>query len=527
MSVLGFLSRLLHSATRPARVVTRVVKAGYDAAKTTATNARHWANADGYSANLANDPYTRRTVAKRALYERQNNCYCAGLVTTITADKIGTGPRKVTKNTEISRKWHEWARKNKLVDTLRVLDETKTVKGEGFLLFGTNPALPENEPQLTLQLIEPERVQADYTASLTTSNTDGITLDRFGNPVSYRVLDEHPEEGYGGYGKATEVPARNVIHWFRPTRPEQARGISELTPAVPLFAQLRRYTLAVLTAAESAARICGIMYTDEPAGEDDGEEPTMYDQIPFPEGGALLSVAKGWKAEQMKAEQPTGTYKDFKGELICEIGRCIPAPFNVIAGNSSGYNFSSGRLDFLPYHRWQRIERASFEVVALDRVYAEWYEEAKRIPGYLPLHSATDAHGGWFFDGFASIDPENDAKTDTIRLENHTTNLTEIYANYGQDLREQLDIRAAELKLLEEKGLSKNNIDPNGVEKTALNGAQVTSMVTITTALATGQMPVESARAMLLAAFPGVDPETIDAIIDPFKGFKPENQNAA
>lgn len=523
MSVVGFLKNLLHNATRP---VARVMRASYDAAKTTVTNYRHWANADGYSANLANDPYTRRTIAKRALYERQNNCYCAGLVTTITADKIGTGPRRVTGNTEIAKKWHQWAKKRGVVDTLRVMDETKTVKGEGFLLFGTNPTLPEDEPQLVLQLIEPERVQGDYNTTVA-GNTDGITLDRFGNPVSYRVLDEHPEEGWGGLGKATEVPAKHVIHWFRPTRPEQARGISELTPAVPLFAQLRRYTLAVLMAAETAARICGIMYTDEVVGEDDPDEPEAYIPIPLPEGGALMSVAKGWKAEQMKAEQPTGTYKDFKGELICEIGRCVTAPFNVVAGNSSGYNFSSGRLDHIPYHRGLRIERMQLERIALDRIYDAWYEEGKRIPGYLPLHNATDAQGSWFFDGFASIDPENDAKTDTVRLENNTTNLTEIYANYGQDVVEQLTIRAKEIELLSSLGLAKQNTDPNGVEKTALNGAQVASMVTITTALATGQMPLESARAMLLAAFPGVDPETIDAIVNPFKGFKPEESNAS
>jgi len=35
--------------------------------------------------------------------------------------------------------------------------------------------------------------------------------------------------------------------------------------ALPLFAQLRRYTLAVLAAAEAAADFAGILYTDAPA----------------------------------------------------------------------------------------------------------------------------------------------------------------------------------------------------------------------------------------------------------------------
>ena len=41
-------------------------------------------------------------------------------------------------------------------------------------------------------------------------------------------------------------------------------------PALPLFAQLRRFTLAVLSAAETAADFAGILYTDAPAnGEAD------------------------------------------------------------------------------------------------------------------------------------------------------------------------------------------------------------------------------------------------------------------
>ena len=59
----------------------------------------------------------------------------------------------------------------------------------------------------------------------------------------------------------------------------------------------------------------------------------------------LLTMPEGWDATQFKPEQPTSSYKEFKGEILNEMGRCLNAPFNVIAGNSSGYNYSSGRLD--------------------------------------------------------------------------------------------------------------------------------------------------------------------------------------
>ena len=70
------------------------------------------------------------------------------------------------------------------------------------------------------------------------------------------------------------VPAESVVHWFRADRPGQARGIPDIMPALPLFAQLRRFTLAVIAAAETAADFAGILYTDAPAnGEADAAEP--------------------------------------------------------------------------------------------------------------------------------------------------------------------------------------------------------------------------------------------------------------
>ena len=50
--------------------------------------------------------------------------------------------------------------------------------------------------------------------------------------------------------------------------------INDITPALPLFAQLRRFTLAVLAAAETAADFAGVLQTDAPPnGEaEDGDQ---------------------------------------------------------------------------------------------------------------------------------------------------------------------------------------------------------------------------------------------------------------
>ena len=71
----------------------RPISARYDAASTNNDNRRHWAGADGLSANAANSAEVRRILRNCARYEVANNSYARGIVLTLANDVIGTGPR--------------------------------------------------------------------------------------------------------------------------------------------------------------------------------------------------------------------------------------------------------------------------------------------------------------------------------------------------------------------------------------------------------------------------------------------------
>ncbi len=74
---------------------------------------------------------------------------------------------------------------------------------------------------------------------------------------------EHPgDDAFSLTENYDTIDASSILHYFRSDRPGQIRGIPDITPALPLFAQLRRFTLAVLAAAETAADFAGILYTD-------------------------------------------------------------------------------------------------------------------------------------------------------------------------------------------------------------------------------------------------------------------------
>jgi capsid protein len=330
--VLGWLAKAFSSKRRPSVLgrAVRLVRGRYDAATTNADNRRHWANADGLSANAANSPEVRRVLRNRARYEVANNSYARGIVLTLAHDVVGTGPRlqlltsDSDANNGIERQFMGWAKAVGLAEKLRTMRMARAEDGEAFAMFTSNPRL-STPVQLDLKLVEADQVATPDLRPLVPGAVDGIVFDDAGNPVEYHLLKQHPGEQLRGPSRDYDrLPAEAVIHWFRADRPGQARGVPDIMPALPLFAQLRRFTLAVLAAAETAADFAGILYTDAPAnGEADSAEP--FEPIEL-EKRALLTMPGGWKMSQLEAEQPATTYAEFKREILNEIARCLNMP---------------------------------------------------------------------------------------------------------------------------------------------------------------------------------------------------------
>ena len=450
------------------RHALRVVRARYDAATNADDNRRHWANADGLSANAANSPEVRRVLRNRARYEVANNSYARGIVLTLANDVVGTGPRlqlltdDSEANARIEKAFMQWAKAIGLAEKLRTMRMARAEDGEAFAIFTSNERLP-GDVKLDLKLIEADQVTTPDLTSPRPGTVDGIVFDPAGNPIEYHVLKQHPGDSryvIHSLSDFDRLPAEAVLHWLRIDRPGQCRGIPDIMPALPLFAQLRRFTLAVLAAAETAADFAGILYTDAPAnGEADAAEP--FEPIEL-EKRALLTMPGGWKMSQMQAEQPATTYAEFKRELLNEIARCLNMPFNVAAGNSSGYNYASGRLDHQTYFKSIRVEQMHLESAVLDRILAAWLDEAVLIPGLIPAGLPPIAFWPhqWFWDGHEHVDPAKEANAQATRLANHTTTLADEYARRGLDWETQLKQRAKELSLMQQLGLTTATAQP-------------------------------------------------------------------
>lgn len=452
---MGILSRIFGGSSAGSAPRRVVVRAKYDAAAKTPQNAKHWAGADGYSPAAGLTDAIRKTLRERCRYEVANNSYAKGIVSTLANDLVGTGARLQLNiddrniSSRLEAAFDEWASEVRLADKLRLLRSGRCESGEVFAILAQNDALP-GRIKLDLRLVESEQVPL-------------IEYDGFGNPTRYWLLDAHPGDNGASTaagptmmtalaGSGKWVDAKSVMHYFRAERPGQLRGVPDIVPALYLFGQLRRYTLAVLDCAETAANYAGVLHTDAPAGgEADDIDP--LDTIEL-ERNSFLTMPAGWKLTQLKAEQPTTTYEMFKNEILNEVARCLNMPFNVAAGNSSKYNYASGRLDHQVYHKSLRIEQQVMADTVLDRVFAAWISEAILFAEFVPpaLRGASWPHE-WMWDGNEHVDPSKEANAQAVRLLNGTTTLAAEYARQGKDWESELRQRAREHALMLELGL--------------------------------------------------------------------------
>jgi len=435
---------------RGKRPAAPVVRAKYDAAQTTALNAEHWGMADSLSADAALSPEVRKKIRERARYEVANNCYAQGITRTHVNSIVGTGPRlqvltsDTSLNQEVEERWAEWSAARRLPAKLRVLAASRVVDGEAFALLRNGP--PVGNVLLDIEPFECDRVQSPYVATFDSNDPDGIRLDSNGQPASYYIMRRHPGDrigaGLGGNDYET-VSASSVLHLFRMDRPGQHRGVSQIAPALPLFAILRRWTHATLLSAEQVASVTLYLKTNtqiNSAAIDAWAEIAVRH-------GTMMMLPEGWDVAQPKAEQPTTAYAEFKRAIVSEVCRCLNMPYNVGAADSAGHSYSSSRLDHQIYGKDLLVEQADFERDCLDRIFAQWVEEAILAGDISVGAEAAIARHEWHWDPLIDIDPQATAASRETNLRSGLVSIPTLYAEDGRDWRAEMAKQAESLGL--------------------------------------------------------------------------------
>lgn len=429
----------------------KAVRATYDAARTNSENQYVWSNADALSARAAHSPAVRRTLRMRSRYALANCPLARGILRKLADFVVGTGPRLqvATEDREYNRAvetaFGEWMIATKFARKLWQMRFSKAQNGEAFGLFFTN--LPLRTPvKLDMRTVESDQIADPTLATESSYGSDGIVFDDFGNPIAYRMLRQHPGDTtlISGFlpTDVDTVPAANMVHYFHAERPGQVRGVPEIAASLQLIAMRNEFFGNVLAAADTAARHAGVI--ESQSASDDPEELEPLDPVDL-ERRMFVTMPKGWKMSQLKAEQPTTTMQMFDRVLVGEIARDFGMPYGLAACDSSEYNFASAKIDQTPWYQTVRIEQDQLEDDVIARAFKQWHAEARLIPGYLPPSPLEDKRSApparWFWDGQELLDPrEAGAKAES--LNKGFGSLGRMWARQGHDPQEEIEADA-------------------------------------------------------------------------------------
>jgi capsid protein len=427
-------SGLVYPDGRPIPPTRPKLAANYEAAQDNTDNRRLWQYASQLSGDALATRSTRWKLAARARFVYRNNCYAQGMLQTLSSDVVGTGPRpEITPANEgrsaqtaanrLERDFLEWTEETGLAMGLWQALIQRILSGSHWGVQEVNPGL-DHPVKMQIRWYEMEQFHTPgWDAYLGSEkrfpDVDGIVFDDWGNPVEYHRTAHHPQGQFAAWNnyEPIRIPAQYVHHFARIERPDQYHGVSELAAAIELFEELRRYSRAVLAAAESAADIAVILKTNssnmetgcQPISSDPNAEVTDqgFEQFDLPRR-TMMVAPEGWDATTLRAEQPTNTHDAFVRATIREIARLLCMSTNVALGDSSGLNYSSGRLDHQVYHRKIHFERKLMERIILRPLFWAWYEWRQFAEAPMP-NVGRISEIRWHWDPFTHVDPAKEA----------------------------------------------------------------------------------------------------------------------
>ncbi len=419
--------------------------ASYDAARNGAEYRNIWANADFLDADSANSRPVRQALMARSRYEIQNNGFSDGIAQTYSTDLVGKGPTlRMQTNSQplnqlIERVFGVWAKAVNLRSKLWTMAHAKHSDGEGFAILRRNPNV-DHPVKLDVVLVEADQCQSPWLTVDDDRHIDGVRFDKFGNPIWYEFLTNHPGSNHRAHvdSETEKVDARLVLHWFKVRRPGQHRGIPEMASTLNSGAAARRWREATIAAAETAADFSLLVKTTQnQSGESDDVAPFSEMDI---NKRTMAFLPMGWDPFQLKGEFPTATHESFNKGLINEQARPKNMPYNKAACDSSSYNYASGRLDHQTYYGSLDVERGDCDEKVLEKIFRVWLAEAVAIYKWFGgvLASAFSFAHSWDWPKHQVADIKAEATANAEKLTTGQISLPRLYSDAGYDFDDEV-----------------------------------------------------------------------------------------
>lgn len=420
-------ARLRLNSTRRARMAYDAARGdhrsdGWRPASSSAN--REIANGGGRLRSIARDLDRNNPFARRAKRGIVNNVIGTGIIP--NAKSVRRGRKRAVGDLEAAMKRHhdttdiDAAGLLNLYGIQRLVLATVVVAGEALVVRHRRPASMGLALPFQIRVLEPEFLDETKDGPIAGGGyrIQGIEHDSRGRRTGFWLYERHPAEGWAT-PKSTFYPAADVAHIFDIERPGQARGVSWFAAVMTRLADLGQFADAQLVRQKVAA--CFVGFEEEPL-DDDGPDRAQagirapddgegYDIEGF-EPGIIQRVRPGRKMTFSSPPQ-VGDYESALRAYLREIAAGLSITYEVLTGDLSQTNFSTGRMGWLEF--WRSIcdwQENMLRPMLLD-VIGRWTLDAAR----LRLGTPEGIEIGWTPPRREMINPREEiqAARDAIR----------------------------------------------------------------------------------------------------------------
>ena len=412
--------------------------------------------------NRARDLVRNNAWARRALGAIVDNTVGHGITAQVGAGEDGAK--------KFEAWWAEWAGttacdadgQHDLAGLQRLFLRTVAQSGDCIVRARVRKEADGFPIPLQLQLLEPDHLD-EYSTPVQKGaqrQIGGIHFDGIGRRVAYQLFKEHPGETTSTSLASVRVPAEYVAHGYLQERPGQVRGVSWLAAAMIRLRNLDGYEDAELMRQRMAT--CFAAFVRDPNGDLDGRDSDDEDgEAPFDflEPGTITTLEPGYEIDFANPPKVDG-YDQFVSAQLRAVAMSLGITYQMLAGDYSQVNFSSGRMGHLEAQRtiavWQRDVVINQFLVPVLR----WATEAAMIAGL----QAAPVRVQWVPPRREMIDPTKEIPALVEAIRAGLTTLPNAIQSLGGDPEQQLQRIKETNDLLDELGL-KLTSDPRHFQK--------------------------------------------------------------
>lgn len=413
-----------------------------------------------------------RLLRNRARDALRNNAYAVAACDSFVANLIGTGikPSSLLSDQpdlreQMMQLWLDWTDEcdaDGLADfyglqtiVARALFEA----GECFIRYRARKVEDGFLVPLQIQLLESDMCPYEWNMQAPNGNwiMNGIELDYLGRRAAYWFYPVHPGdvpiEVSVTSMQPVRIPASEVLHIFKCTRPGQMRGVPLVTPALVRLYFLDLYDDAELDRKRIAAMFAG--FITSPVPEEIvpklESETTESDKISVAalEPGTMQELNPG---EDIRFSEPAdvgGSYEAYQYRQQLALFGALGIPYSLCTSDLRRANYSSLRGSIVEYRRkLEQFQHNVFVFQMCTPIWRRWMDTAvlaQALPiepsSYL-LQKVTYQEAKWIPQRNDWVDPLKDRQAEKLAVDAGFKSRSDVIEAEGYD-PEETDKRIA------------------------------------------------------------------------------------